>query len=1613
MSAQIIKSALKFLPSKASAELKEFLEYFAKSMPREDLEMMDAEMLAKAAEHHLELCKERKPGESKIEIYTPEKPIGDSAHPNTVIEIVNDDMPFLVDSIAAEITHNYKLIHLLVHPLLHVSAGKDGTFAKVEKERKDHTYIQSHIHIELQGTLAKPKAEELERRLLTIIGDVRVATRDWQAMRQKLRECEEGLKNAPPGKYSADQIKEYLSFLDYLHRDNFTLLGYREYEFSEKNGEVKSRIVKNSSLGLLHDQVTPVYISEDQSGLTSDLQKYRRNLPPLTISKVNKRSTVHRGVPMDAVAVKRFDTDGNVIGECLFIGLFTSVTYSRSIQDVPLLRRRTAKVMEKSRFTEGSHDYKALRHVLEKYPRDELFQMTGDQILETAVSIMRLQEQQRIALYTRLDPFGRYVSCLVYVPRDRYDTRLRLRIHSILEESFGGEVGDFYTNLDDSPLARIMYTIYVEPKKKKKYDVGAIEARLQEAGRLWGERLHDAMMNEGDEDQDTIGALVLKYGDAFPIGYREHYEPRQAIFDIYKVEEAMQDVPLSLDLYKCKTCHGNQIRLKVYKKGTPVGLSTILPTLENMGLRVESEMPFEIKPADTDGSVWIHDFMMTKSHGLEILEIDSVKSNFEEAFKRIWTDAVENDSLNALILNANMNWRQVMVLRTYVRYMRQMGSSFGHRYIAQALNCNSNIAHLIVDLFEARHDPSVQEKMEKRTKSLQSKIEKALADVESLDEDRIIRSLTNLVMATLRTNFYQKDENGAPKTYLSVKLNSSKIKDLPKPVPYREIFVYSPRVEGIHLRGDVIARGGLRWSDRHEDFRTEVLGLLKAQQVKNSVIVPMGAKGGFVVKHPPVSGDRKAQLDEGIACYKRFISGLLDITDNRKGKKVVPPKDVVRHDGDDPYLVVAADKGTATFSDIANKLSQDYDFWLDDAFASGGSAGYDHKEMGITARGAWESVKRHFREMNHDTQSKNFDVIGVGDMGGDVFGNGMLLSKHIRLVGAFNHMHIFCDPDPDAAVTFKERARLFKAVKGWGEYDESKLSKGGRIYSRSDKSLKLTPEIMKRFDIQQDKVTPTELMKIMLKARTDLLWFGGIGTYIKAKEETHEMVGDKSNDAIRVNAKDVRAHIIGEGANLAVTQAARINYAKQGGKINADFIDNAGGVDSSDHEVNIKILMTEVMNRAKNKMTLEKRNQLLAKMTDDIAYLVLRNNYQQAQAISLMERTAASNLEIHAEFIEDLERDHGISREVEGLPDREEIDRRMMAGHGLTRPELSVIQAYAKILFSKDMLKTDIPDMPEMQDYWLLAYFPERLRDKYREEILSHRLRREIVATTLASSLVNRMGPTFIKKVMAKTGVSCGDVALAYLVVREAFNIRKFWDEIEAQDGKVPAEVQLRAMQDVARMIERETIWFLLKLGRKPDVEQDIKDFGKGIEILYKNLDKIVPAKMGYSMNRRKEAATEDGLPEGLAHHVAVTPKMGASFDIIKLSLERNVDLVLTARIYFAVGSFFKLDWLRRQARHVNSDSRWSAEAIDSLLSQLYGCQVGLTDKILEDMNLHKKSSKSAQSISCEDTIKTWLEQHRHKVVLLENLLTEIQNAGAVDIPMLLIAEQRTRELFS
>ena len=1556
-------------------------DFFSK-VPAEDRVRLNEADRKAVAKLHADMAARRKSGKGLVEIST----MGAGTKARTVIDIVNDDMAFLVDSVAAEIVRHSKIIILLLHPILQGAKNP-----------------QSHMHIELDTVLTHAMMDELKSDLERVLRDVRAATSEWPEIREKVKECQAALRMAPPS-WPENDPDEFTAFLDYVYNDNFTLLGCREYKFSRG----KTTIVEGSGLGLLNDKIVPPYIGEGGSdGLPVDLLLANSELPPLLVTKLGKRSTVHRAVPLDAIAVRQFDKHGAVVGAHLFIGLFTSVTYSRSIDDIPYLRRKANVVMEESGFKPGSHDYKALRHILEKYPRDELFQIKLPRLLKTAKSILSLQERQRIALYNRKDVFNRFISCLVYVPRDRYDTRLRVKLGQILEQEFKGTIGSFYTTLDDSPLARVMYIINIGPDSITDYKSMNIEQKLQEAGRLWSEKLTDALQKKIDDDQ-AITAIVNRYGHAFPVGYQEAYLPKQTLHDITKIEDALAGTRLTLDLYKDYTCAPYQVRLKMYHKGTPIVLSDVLPLLENMGLRTISELPFSVKPAGSDEMVWIHDFSLDMKDGhapaFDKRAVET-KKKFEDAFIRVWYGEMENDSLNRLVLSAGLDWRDITVMRAYVRYLRQTANPFGKLYIETALTKHPFISRLIIDLFKAYFDPAKQKESAAKGASINQAIEEALQRVDSLDEDRILRSVCGLVNATLRTNFYQKDENGEPKSWLSVKLNSHQIVDLPEPKPFREIFVYSPRVEAVHLRSDWISRGGIRWSDRHEDFRTEILGLMKTQQVKNSVIVPMGAKGGFVVKQPPKEGGRAAYLQEGVECYKIFVRGMLDITDNSKGGKVIPPKNVVRRDTDDPYLVVAADKGTASYSDTANALSIEYGHWLGDAFASGGSAGYDHKKMGITARGAWESVKRHFREMGKDIQKEPFTVIGVGDMAGDVYGNGMLLSPHINLIGTFNHMHIFIDPTPDAASSFKERERLFKEVKGWDAYDEKKLSKGGRIYNRSEKSLALTPEIRKLYGIDKDKVSPPELIQAMLKKQVDLMWFGGIGTYVKATAETHAEVGDKGNDALRINASDLNASVIGEGANLALTQRARVELGLRGVRLNADFIDNSGGVDSSDHEVNIKILMTDIMTSGKHSMDTPKRNKLLASMTEEVAGLVLRHNYQQTQGLSLMELQAPDQVPAHIGLMHDLDRTANLDRKLDGLPSDEELTARQRDGKGLTRPELSMLQAYAKIQFTRDLMATDIPDHADMQDDWLVRYFPQPLQKPYRTEILRHRLRREIIATNLSFQLINRMGPTFVDSMIAKTGASSADVARAWIIVANAFGLQDLWAEIEALDGKVSGQVQLSALREISRTAERETLWFLTRLGRKPDIKRDAS-FRDGILDYVKNIENVMTPKRRELIDTRTAELLKDGLPKDMARRIATIPMLGAACDVIRIGNECKTDIVTTALTYFEVGEYFRISPMRAKARALRSDDRWAAEVISNVVDRLYDVQTALTIRILKDSVKPKPGKKDAVSL-----LTHWLNSRGSEIANVEQVLLDVEKTTVPEISMLIVAEQRIRSL--
>lgn len=1604
------QAALKALPKNAPALFGKFARAFITGMQDQDFGEHTAPTIVEIL-RDIYAFGERRPGtETLVSAEVVEGKKRGWLHERTRLFIVSPDRAFIIDSVTAELSRRGLVIRTLFHPVVSLTRDDRGHIIGADERDKGQKdgkggQNESWLVIEVQGALGANARRLLEQDLQRVMADVVLATRDWQKMRTQLRTAIADISRykGPLLKGDDGTTDEYVAFLEYLHNNNFTLLGYREYKFTARDGDIVSTIVPGSSLALLSDERTPVYINKSSIPLPQDLQQLRLNAPLVSVYKVNRRSTVHRPVPLDAITIKILNEKGKPVGEKLFVGLFTSVTYSRSVADVPLIRRKLRKVVEDAHFASDSHDYRALAHILEKYPRDELFQMPVEQIRDHAIGILRLQDRPRVALYTRVDDFRRYVSCLVYVPRDRYETNLRMEIQRILENELEGVCENFYTTLDDSPLARVTYIIATDQRIRRKHDFAALENKLVAASRTWTERLRFALMSSIADERRAI-ELSMTYDTAFPVSYRDHYSPDEAVFDIEKIEEALAHRRIALDLAPAGSSAADGLmRLKFYHPNHAAALSDVLPVLENMGFRVEAEYPFEIRPQEGARVIWMHELHLRLRGGAPAADISDIKATAEAALMAIWYDLAESDTLNQLVLTAGIDWRDVVILRAYTKYMQQARVSYTPAYIMKALVDHPMLSAALIGLFHARNDPSLP-KNKRKTAEWEAAIASGLENVALLDQDRIIRFMMTLIDATLRTNFYQRDAEGNPKAALSFKLDSSVVAYLPEPRPWREIWVYSPRMEGIHLRGGKIARGGIRWSDRAEDFRTEILGLMQAQMVKNSVIVPEGAKGGFILKRPTEGMNREAFLAEGTECYRMLIRGMLDVTDNMDGEKIIPPANVVRHDEDDPYIVAAADKGTATFSDIANGISAEYGFWLGDAFASGGSAGYDHKEVGITARGAWECIKRHFRELGTDIQSEDFEVIGIGDMAGDVFGNGMLLSRHIRLIGAFNHQHIFCDPNPDPAKTWKERERLFKAVKAWGDYDQKLLSKGGRIFSRSEKSLTLTKEIKDRFGLTVDKIAPNDLIHAMLKTKCDLLYFGGIGTYIAGAQQTPAEIGDRANDALRVTGLDVNARVVGEGANLAVTRKARVEMGLRGIKLNADFIDNSGGVDCSDHEVNIKILFQDLMGGSKPLVTLKQRNAMLESMTDEVAALVLRNNYQQSQAISAAEMDAVECLSNHARLIDQLEQKHKLKRNVEGLPTNAEIEDRKKDQKGLTRSELATLISLAKIRLTKDLLESDLPDDP-IADDWLLHYFPARLREKYGKQIRRHRLKREINAAMMTASIVNRLGPTFMMTMGDKTGADVDDIAKAAFLVRESFKLRPLWHALESLDGLITAQAQLRAMKQIVKLVESLTLWILRydpALIRKGSIAQAAEEMGACVRIILENLGRALPPRRQARIQANIVAAAESGLPDQLGLILAHLGPLRSSLDICRIAGGDRKQIPLAATVFYHIGEDLHFDWLREQARALSGASFWQAEAIEGVMGQLYATQAAITRRVLSETD-RKKDAKIRLS--------SWKQDNEETLAALESTLGDLRRVPHLDLAMLTLAEQRLRQI--
>ncbi|MFI0983483.1 NAD-glutamate dehydrogenase [Streptomyces sp. NPDC021093] len=1589
--------------------------YYLHTAP-EDIGDRDPVDVFGAALSHYRLAANRPQGTANVRVHTPTVEENGWTCSHSVVEVVTDDMPFLVDSVTNELSRQGRGIHVVIHPQVLVRRDVTGKLIEVLSkqitgELPHDATVESWIHVEMDRETDRADLKQITADLLRVLSDVREAVEDWEKMRDSALRIADELPNEPKAADLPDQeIDEARELLRWLAADHFTFLGYREYELT---GDDSLGAVPGTGLGVLRsdpqhhedDETHPV--SPSFSRLPADARAKAREHKLLVLTKANSRATVHRPSYLDYVGVKKFDAEGNVVGERRFLGLFSSAAYTESVRRVPVIRRKVAEVLEGAGFTANSHDGRDLLQILETYPRDELFQTPVDQLRSVVTSVLYLQERRRLRLYLRQDEYGRYYSAIVYLPRDRYTTGVRLRLIDILKEELGGTSVDFTAWNTESILSRLHFVVRVETGTELTVltdaDVERIEARLAEAARSWADGFAEALNAELGEER--AAELLRRYGHAFPEGYKADHSPRSAVADLLHLEQLGEgEKDFALSLYEPVGAGPGERRFKIYRTGEQVSLSAVLPVLQRLGVEVVDERPYELRCADRSHA-WIYDFgLRLPQHliGGDYLA-DDARERFQDAFAAVWTGAAENDGFNSLVLRAGLSWRQAVVLRAYAKYLRQAGSTFSQDYMEDTLRNNVHTTRLLVSLFEARMSPGRQNAGTELTDGLLEELDGALDQVASLDEDRILRSFLTVIKATLRTSFFQQAQDGKPHSYVSMKFDPQAIPDLPAPRPAYEIWVYSPRVEGVHLRFGKVARGGLRWSDRREDFRTEVLGLVKAQMVKNTVIVPVGAKGGFVAKNlPDPSVDRDAWLAEGIASYKTFISALLDITDNMVAGEVVPPRDVVRHDEDDTYLVVAADKGTATFSDIANEIAVAYDFWLGDAFASGGSVGYDHKGMGITARGAWESVKRHFRELGHDSQTEDFTVVGVGDMSGDVFGNGMLLSEHIRLVAAFDHRHIFIDPNPDAALSYAERRRLFELPRSsWADYNKELLSQGGGIHPRSAKSIPVNAAMREALGLQVgvSKMTPADLMQAILKAPVDLLWNGGIGTYVKSSVESNSDVGDKANDAIRVNGEDLRVKVVGEGGNLGATQLGRIEFARAGGRINTDAIDNSAGVDTSDHEVNIKILLNALV--TDGDMTVKQRNKLLATMTDEVGTLVLRNNYAQNTALSNAVAQSPSLLHAHQRFMRRLTRDGHLNRALEFLPNDRQIRELLNNGKGLSQPELAVLLAYTKITVADELISTGLPDDPHLR-VLLHEYFPHALREKFAEQIDAHALRREIITTVLVNDTVNTGGSTFLHRLREETGASIEEVVRAQFAARAIFGLSDVWNAVEALDNKVPADVQTQIRLHSRRLVERGTRWLLGNRPQPLEIGETIEFFSAGVAQVWADLPRLLRGADLEWYQGILEELTAAGVPESLALRVAGFSSAFPILDVVAIADRIQKDPMDVAEVYYDLGDRLGITQLMDRIIELPRADRWQSMARASIREDLYAAHAGLTQDVLSTGN---------GGSTPEQRYKAWEEKNAALLGRARTTLEEIQGSDDFDLANLSVAMRTMRTL--
>ncbi len=1601
---------------------REFVERYYRHTPLDELTSRDAETFAGVAHSHLVLARTRPPGTANVRVYNPSTESDGWSNPRTIIQVVTDDMPFLVDSVTGALVQAGIDIHLIIHPQLIVVRDAVGELRSVENRDITKSFrsgavgelAESWMLLSIDREGDEEHRAELERTIRSVLEDVRQSVEDWPKMRSRCLVLAAELEGNAPPDADADEVALTTRFLRWMADNHFTFLGYREYTLDRTpDGEVISPVT-GSGLGLLRADPplgAPAEVLTDEA---SDIA-HAKDL--LVLTKANSKSTVHRVAHLDYVGVKTHDAAGQVVGERRFLGLYASTAYTESVTRVPLVAEKVEAVLERSGLAPDSHTGKDLLGVLEAYPRDELFQASIDQLYETALAITQLQERRRTKLFIREDDFGRYASCLVFLPRDRYNTAVRTRMADILKETFGGEEVEFAARVSESALARLQFVVRVAKgnhvRTLTRPERDALEQRLVETSRTWSDRLGDAL--DAAHGEETGDRLMDRFGRAFPTAYEESFGVVQGVADISHLDRLGPDQGTSVALYRPLEAPDDIRRFKLFRVD-PLSLTDILPIFTHMGVEVVDEQPFAVERSDGE-DLHVYDFglRVTDSAIWDACPHDRLRDLFEGAVAAVWDGRAESDGFNKLVLGAHLTWRQVVILRTVAKYLRQTRATYSQDYLEDALVAHPAIARDLVDLWETRFDPTThtddeagREARATAEEEVAQRVLDALDDVSSLDHDRIIRAFLGVIRAGLRTNFYQPARDGAEHhAYVSLKLDPRAVPDLPAPRPQFEIFVYSPRVEGVHLRFGPVARGGLRWSDRREDFRTEVLGLVKAQMVKNAVIVPTGSKGGFYAKQlPDPAADREAWMEEGKAAYRMFISGLLDLTDNRVSGAIVPPEHLVRHDGDDPYLVVAADKGTATFSDIANGVAQSYGFWLDDAFASGGSAGYDHKAMGITARGAWESVKRHFREMGVDTQSEEFTVVGVGDMSGDVFGNGMLLSEHIRLVAAFDHRHVFVDPNPVAAQSFAERRRLFDLPRSsWDDYDRSLVSEGGGVFPRTLKSIAITPQMREALGLgtSVQTMTPAELIHAILLAPVDLLWNGGIGTYVKATTEDHLSIGDRANDGIRVDGDELRVKVIGEGGNLGLSQLGRIEAAFHGVRVNTDAIDNSAGVDTSDHEVNIKILLGEVVRDGA--LTIEERNELLASMTDDVAEHVLRDNYEQNVLLGNARAQEHAMVSVHERFMHWLEDRGLLDRALEFLPADAELEKRAHDGLGLKSPEFSVLVAYAKLALKEDILKSSIPDDPWFATT-LAEYFPPPIRERYAGELEQHPLRREIVTNSVVNSMVNRGGITFAYRSQEEAGAAPEQVTRAFVVCREVFGLADHVRRVESLDNVVPTSAQTGLYLEFRRLLDRAVRWFLTARPSQLDIGAEIERFAGVVHALAPTVPDLLRGEERKRLDRRAAEFAKAGVPEDLALHAASLLDQFSLLDIVDIATDTGREPTDVAALYYLASERFGIDTMLSKVTRLPREDRWDALARGALRDDLYAVLEALTRSVIE--------TSGAAGVAADDPAaqyKAWHAANETTVERSQAALSAIKRLDAPNIAALSVALRTLRSV--